>query len=205
MVPIPYISAILLAAGASRRMGSFNKLLLPFGGQTVVETVADHLLLSLAREVIVVTGYEAEHVGGFLRKRPLLIVHNPDFDKGMTSSIQAGIRAAQPHTQGFLIALGDMPLIRPDEYNHIIAAFAEACQQSTDAIVIPEFEGRRGNPALFSASLREALLTHADPEGCKGVIQKYAKSAFTCTMHSPNVTRDMDCYEDYLEMCKNKP
>src|SRR5512143_2764872 len=104
------ISAILLAAGESRRMGEFKQLL-TFAGKTFVECCADQLLGSRAGEVIVVTGHREADVRRALGNRPLRPVHNPDYREGMASSVKRGVAAVSPNAVAVLIALADQPQI----------------------------------------------------------------------------------------------
>src|SRR5947207_5164734 len=97
------ITAIVLAAGESRRMGRL-KPLLPFGPRTVIETVVASLSASRAGEILVVTGHRSEEVEAALAQAPARVVRNPDYRRGMLSSVQCGVAAAAPDTTWFLIA-----------------------------------------------------------------------------------------------------
>ncbi|HEV3251229.1 MAG TPA: nucleotidyltransferase family protein, partial [Puia sp.] len=108
------LSAIVLAAGLSKRMGKANKLLLPYKGKTVIEIVVENILTAGLGEVIVVTGHEEEKLRNALKNLAVDFVHNPRYLTGMTSSIQEGIRPAKG--KGYMICLSDMLLISADEY-----------------------------------------------------------------------------------------
>src|SRR6266566_1004111 len=107
------ISAIVLAAGSSRRMENKNKLLLPYKGKTVLVHTVENILSAGIEEVIVVTGHEAGLVQEAIRLLPVRTIHNPQHEAGMTGSIQAGVRAATGN--GYMICLSDMVLITPEE------------------------------------------------------------------------------------------
>src|SRR5262245_37290635 len=96
-------TAIVLAAGESRRMGAL-KPLLPFGGSTVIETVAGTLLRCPLHEVIVVLGHRAEEIERQLARHPARVVRNADYLKGMLTSVQCGVAAADAQTDWFVIA-----------------------------------------------------------------------------------------------------
>src|SRR5262245_14332755 len=119
------ISAILLAAGESRRMGKFKQLL-PFRGKSFVQSCIDNLLASCVNEVIVVTGHHADDVERELAHRPVKIVFNTDYKLGMGASVQCGVCAAQKDAGAFLLALADQPQISTQTINRLIAAYEDA-------------------------------------------------------------------------------
>src|SRR5690242_19117683 len=100
------VAAIVLAAGESRRMGQL-KPLLPFGPRTVIETVVASLSASRVGEILVVTGHRSEEVEAALAQAPVRVVRNPDYRRGMLSSVQRGVAAAPAETTWFLVALAD--------------------------------------------------------------------------------------------------
>ncbi len=161
------ISAILLAAGLSSRLGR-NKLLLPLGGVPAVRRTAEALLGSKAAEVVVVTGHEREGVEAALAGLNLRLAHNPDYESGQASSLVAGLRAANPNIDGYLFALGDQPLIGPGLIDSLIEIFASSDEALAAA---PFVNGRRGNPVLISASLKSALEALRGDEGARGILK----------------------------------
>lgn len=169
------LNIIVLAAGLSRRMGAENKLLLPFRGETILETTISNILEADIGEVIVVVGHEAEQVKKILNKRfsNLKIVENPDFEQGMTTSIKAGILVAQENTEGYMICLSDMILIEPNEYEFLAKSFFEVLKIDEKAIIQPVFQEKRGNPVIFSTFYKNAILETTDTEGCRSVVQLY--------------------------------
>src|SRR4051794_15668363 len=108
------LSAIVLAAGLSQRMGNINKLLLKDKGKTIIETTLENILASQVSEIIVVTGYEAENVKKAVKHLPVNIIYNENYAKGMTTSIHCGIERAKE--SGYMICLGDMFTIAAEEY-----------------------------------------------------------------------------------------
>lgn len=173
-------------------MGRENKLLLPFGDKTMLETTLDHILASGADEVVVVVGHEAEKIRALLQHRPVKVTFNPDFATGMTSSIQAGIREASPHAEGFMICLSDMPLIQAATYRLLMEVFIEKKRAEERIIVQPVFENTPGNPVLFSGLYKDDLLALDFPEGCKPLVQ--SNKAFVVRVDVPTdaVLRDAD-------------
>lgn len=195
------IAAIILAAGMSRRMGA-NKLLLPFGDTTMLETTLDHILAAVPGAAFLVTGHESERIVALTGSRPVKVVFNPDFSSGMTSSIQAGIRAAAPDTGGFMVCLGDMPLIEPGVYQSLIQTFNENAAQTPQLIVQPEYRGQAGNPVIFSGAFRDALLALDYPEGGKPVVQAHRDCILRVPVDTDAILRDADTPEAYKSIQK---
>jgi molybdenum cofactor cytidylyltransferase len=201
------LSIIVLAAGLSRRMGAENKLLLSFQGQTILETTVSNILEAEIGEVIVVVGHEAEYVKKVLNNRfsDLKIVENPDFELGMTTSIKAGIRAAQENTEGYMICLSDMLLIEPNEYQFLANQFLDFYKQNKKVIVQPIFEEKRGNPVIFSRFYQKDILETTDTEGCRSVVQKYKNHVKLIEMTTNHILQDVDFKEDYEKLVTAKP
>ena len=105
------ITAIVLAAGLSKRMGKANKMLLPYKGKPVIAVTVDNIVAAGVSDIVVVTGFEQEKIQEVLNTRPVRIMSNPDYEKGMTTSIQKGIAHAKGN--GYMICLGDMIHIMP--------------------------------------------------------------------------------------------
>lgn len=194
------ITAIVLAAGMSRRMEGENKLLLPFGDKTMLETTLGHILASGVEEVMVVVGHESEKIRGLLGKYPVKVILNPGYAKGMTSSVQAGIRAASPDSDGFMICLSDMPLIDASTYGRLADVFLEKKQTEERAIVQPFFENTPGNPVIFSAFYKNDLLALDHPEGCKPVVQANRGFVAQVKVGTDAVLRDADTREAYQSL-----
>lgn len=190
------ISAIILAAGTSSRMKDGNKLLLPLAGKTSVQIVVENVLASGVEEVIVVTGHQASAVRHLLQSFPVKFVHNDNYEGGMTGTIQKGISAARG--DGYMICLSDMPFIRPADYLRLRTFFDERRLEDPACIALPRYEGRQGNPVIFSSFYREELLQHSAREGCKKLVQIHRAHVQGFLSESDAVLKDMDTREDYL-------
>ncbi|MBL7818294.1 MAG: nucleotidyltransferase family protein [Saprospiraceae bacterium] len=207
------LTCIVLAAGLSRRMGVENKLLLPFGDKTIVETTIQQILNAQIGEVIVVVGYEAEKLNSIFKNYPLShrsspnsIVENPDYEQGMTTSIKAGVNAASISTKGYMICLSDMVLIQPEEYRFLAERFFEILETDEMAIVQPVFKGERGNPVLFSHFYKKDILETVDTEGCRSVVQAHKNHLYLVEMPSQHILQDIDFQEDYTVLiAQNTP
>jgi molybdenum cofactor cytidylyltransferase len=189
------LSAILLAAGSSRRMGADNKLLLPWQNKPIVAATAATLLAAGFEEVIVVTGHQAPEITAAIHPLPVSFVHNPLFETGMTSSIQAGVRKAAG--KGYMICLADMVLITAAEYALLKNAWEKRYALDDHCIGIPEFGGEKGNPVILPAALREEILLHSEKEGCKDLVRTWSKHHLRIPMPTDHILRDIDRPEDY--------
>ena len=194
------ISAIILAAGESQRMGGQNKLLLPICGEVLIRKFVMSIGASKVDEVLVVVGHEEEKIKDVLQGQPVRFVKNSCYMEGMTISIQSGIQAASPESDGLLICLADLPFIETSDFNRLIHSFTDFFDTESSLIIVPVFKGQRGNPVLFSSQFREIILRHKG-EGCRGILQKHPECVREVTMENDNVLRDVDTPEDYKLFC----
>ncbi|RLA99736.1 MAG: molybdenum cofactor cytidylyltransferase, partial [Deltaproteobacteria bacterium] len=117
-----FVSALLLAAGESQRMGRLKQLL-PLGGSTLIEVVLENLLRSRLQEVIVVLGFGAEEIRPRVEAKGVRVAVNPRYKEGMASSLRVGLDALDPRAEGILVALADQPFIPPEVIDRLIEAF----------------------------------------------------------------------------------
>lgn len=186
------IRAIVLAAGRSRRMGA-QKVLLPFGGKTVIAHIVDELLRSVIDEVYVVVGHEGERVATALSGRPVSVVANPDYGRGMLSSVRCGLRALPQPCEAILLALGDQPAVTCELVDTMVRSFT-----ATDkGILAPLYQGQRGHPLLFSEHYRDEILTCHDEVGLRGLLRAHPNDVFELSVSTSAVLSDMDFPEDY--------
>jgi molybdenum cofactor cytidylyltransferase len=200
------VSAVVLAAGMSTRMGR-NKLLLTFRDKPLVVHAVDTLLASQAGEIVVVLGHESEKVWDQLgdyagqvpnggQRRRVHLVKNPDYRDGLSTSVRTGVEAVSPEAEAIMIYLADQPLLEPADVDRIIAAFA-AAKAEHKMIVVPVFEGERGNPVILDASLRDSILGIVGDVGCKGVIKRFPEKVYTIEMENDHVVSDVDDVQAY--------
>ena len=193
---MPRITAIVLAAGLSRRMGEKDKLFLPIGCKPMVKCVIDEVTNSQVFETIIVTSKKTHQKLEGCDRRVL----NEDSASGMTSSIQMGILAASHHSEAYMICLGDMPFIQTTTYNEIINGYTDRNQSQ---IVVPYHKKSKGNPVIFSADFREELLACQEKEGCRSVIQNNSHLVDKIQLDDPTILRDIDTEEDYRGLIGN--
>jgi molybdenum cofactor cytidylyltransferase len=183
------VAAVVLAAGQSRRMGGPNKLLETVGRAPLVRRVVDEVLASKARPVIVVTGHQREHVEEALAGLPVRFVHNPDYAEGLSTSVKAGIAAVPPEADAALISLGDMPQVDTRLVDRLVAAFDPA---KGALIVLPTFEGKRGNPVLWSRRFFHDLSELQGDVGARHLIGAYPDAVAEVPADSRAVFFDID-------------
>jgi molybdenum cofactor cytidylyltransferase len=193
------ISAILLAAGLSSRMEGANKLLLELDGKTVMRHTYEQLARSEVDEIIVVTGRDKALITKSLSLRPTdKFVHNPDFEQGMTSSIQAGVRTATH--EAFMICLADMPLLTAGNYKDVMDAFNKVYAEDQRAILTPVVYGKKANPVVFSRYYRKAILSHTKKEGCRGIVLSNINHRVEYISENPAYLQDLDTMEDFKKL-----
>ncbi len=188
------ISAIVLAAGKSSRMGEENKMLLPFRKTTIIGAVITALSNSIVDEIIIVDK-QLSNVGEQIENNDSIkYVTNKDAARGLTTSIQCGVRTASPTTSGYLICLGDMPLLTFKEYNLLINKFIAI---NNKAIMIPTHDNKRGNPVLFSQHFKKDIMLLLDTNGCKPLVTKYQECVREVNFSTNHCHIDIDTIEDY--------
>lgn len=186
------IGALVLAAGDSRRMGR-NKQMLPYGESTVIETILRVLQESPVDGVTVVLGRNWEEVWGAIDGLDVEMFVNPRPENGMLSSVQWGLAQMRDDLDAFLIVLGDQPQIRAET----VAALVQAAVRYPKSIFLPTYQGRRGHPALFRASLKRAILDLPLTSGLNRLLAERPEEIQEVAVDSDTVLKDIDTPEDY--------
>ena len=186
------ISAIVLAAGTSSRMGE-PKQMLKLGPTTLFQAVLDKVVRSRVNEVIVVLGSSADEI---IRRSTLgraKVVINGDFVEGMSSSLRAGLRALNPESKAVLVVLADQPLLSEKTLNVMIEDYV----RTRSPILAPKFRARRGNPVLFDRSLFSELQSLTGDRGAKSVVERHPDLLLEVPVEDEGVVLDIDTREDY--------
>lgn len=191
------IGAVVLAAGYSSRMGAFKPLLSLAGGKTVLDTVLDTAEEAGIRRIAVVTGYRHEEVEQHLRHRCVETAWNAEFDGGMFTSIQAGIRALllQYDTEGepwrgcFLLPV-DCPLIGAQTLVRM------GCM-ADNRFAVPTYMGKKGHPLYVPFHHWQEILHHDGTRGLKGVTDRYFEEMQRIPSDNEGVLLDMDDKQGY--------
>ena len=188
------ISAIVLAAGLSRRMGR-AKLLLDLRGQPVIRrSVAP--LAGLVDDIVVVTGSEDGGVRAALDGLPVRFVVNPSPQEGQGSSIACGARALAPSTRAVFIVLGDQPRLPLD----VMQALLHAFERSGKPIVAPVYRGGvQGNPVLFGADVFAELAVLGGDGGARAVVNARPERVERVPLDAA-MPADLDTPEDYAHL-----
>lgn len=195
-----HLTAIVLAAGQSHRMGPSDKLLLPFVDSTIIETVI-RTIQTVIPHMIVVCGENQEQLSRLLIEYDIELIHNSNSREGIASSIRAGVRAASKNVDGWLICLGDMPRIQPETLRKLTAEF----YKNPGKIIIPCHDEKRGNPVLFDQRFRENLLALHGDLGGRQIILKHPESVVEVEVDDPGIWLDVDTKADYEELsCRSE-
>ncbi len=189
------IAAIVLAAGQSRRMGQ-NKLFLPYGTATVLETIVTEVAACEAvRDIVIVTGHAADRVAACLTDYPVRCIFNAAYAHAeMLVSIQTGLHALPETIEAALIVLGDQPRVRREIVQRVIDA------AEPDQLIIPSFQMKRGHPILIPRSVWPSILSLPPEATLRDVIRAYADHIRYVTFEDDSVLRDIDTPEDYQNL-----
>ena len=190
------VSAILLAAGESRRMSGINKLMLAVEGEPLLRHTLKTLLASRLGEVVVVLGHQAEEARILLHELEVRIVVNKDYLEGQMSSVHCGLEALTRPCDGVMICLTDQPLLTAQDIDVLIDAF----DRHGGSIIVPTYQGRRGNPIVLAYAHREEILGGGRNLGCKRLIERNPDLVRTVEMDTDHVVFDLDTPEDYARL-----
>lgn len=183
------IVGIVLAAGASRRMGS-PKALLEIGGRRAVEVVVAALREAGVARVLVVLGCHAAEIRAAAKLPDATLVENPDWETGRTSSLQAGLRQVPDAAVAALVAPVDMPYVRATT----VAAIIRAAERSKAEAIVPVHDGRRGHPVLLARSLFPRVLALGPDQPLRDVVR--AARVQEVATDDPGVLVDLDTPDD---------
>lgn len=208
--PKSRIVGLILAAGYSSRMGAF-KPLLPIGDMTALERVSDALKGAGIKNVIGVTGYQRELLAPVLASEGITEAYNADFQQGMFTSIQTGIRMAggmdagssavpgavpAGKPEGYFLMLVDCPLIPPEVLNRIL----EKHREDPEAFIVPCYRGKKGHPLFIPGQYTEEILAYQGEVGLKAITQRHEGRLIRLDVDTEAVVMDMDTPEGYQEI-----
>jgi len=188
------VAALILAAGRSTRMGAINKLVAEIGGKPLVRIAAEQALGSRAKPVIVVTGHERERVEVALAGLPVRFVNNPDYAEGLGTSLKAGIAAVPADADAAIVCLGDMPQVDSQLIDKLVAALDP---ERGALVVVPIFDGRRGNPVVWSRRFFPDLMSISGDIGARHLIGSYAEAVVEVPVAGEAALTDVDTPESF--------
>ena len=187
------ISAILLAAGQSKRMDGENKLIKKIQGSPLINLSVKNILASSINELIIVLGHQRENIEKFIDKNgKIKIVFNKNFENGMASSIKSGLSNLSKENEAFFICLGDMPLVNKDTYNQLIKS------RNKNEIIVPTFKGMQGNPVLFSKSLKEKIMNIQGDVGAKKILELNKDKILNLEIDNLGIKKDFNTKDDFI-------
>ncbi len=186
------ISAIILAAGYSSRMGDF-KSLLQLGSHKAIEHAVRCFQQAGIDDVRVVVGFRAGEVVEAVKPLGVSVVFNSGFAQGMYTSIQAGVRTLEPGVQAFFMLPVDIPLI-----THItVEKMLDCCRLYQHGVIYPVFNGKRGHPPLITTRYKDEILHGRNQDGLREILTLHEQEAFDIEVEDETVLLDMDTPEDY--------
>ncbi|MCK9638529.1 MAG: NTP transferase domain-containing protein [Prolixibacteraceae bacterium] len=186
------VTAIVLAAGKSTRMGQ-QKLLMPFKGKSMIANVVSNISRTVSSRTIVVTGSDRNKIEEELEVYPLLFVNNERYEEGMLTSVQAGVAAAGQKTDGYLILLGDQPMVSEIVINRLISVF----QKGEKGLLIPVFRGKRGHPVVISSKYKNEIKILNPEIGLRELFLRHSDDILEIEVESEVVLKDIDTPDDY--------
>lgn len=190
------VAALVLAAGRSSRMGVENKLLMPVDGVPMALRAVMAARASRACALTVVLGHEAGEVEAALAGSGAGFARNPDPAQGMSSSLRVGITALADDIDAVVVLLGDMPRITAAHVDCLIEAFDPA----QPAIIVPEHQGRRGNPVLWPRAFFAEMCALAGDQGARGLIERYPEQVVRVPVDDDAIFIDVDRPADLVAL-----
>ncbi|MEL6119312.1 MAG: nucleotidyltransferase family protein [Pseudomonadota bacterium] len=194
------VTAIVLAAGLSRRMGSDNKLLLPVNGEPmIVRTLRAYR--EFCSDVVVVAGFDAENLAECVRHLGLRLTHNPDFAEGQARSVATGLRAAQG-AEHVMVGLGDQPALTRD---HLDTLFQRHIAAGGKKITVPHNGTARGNPIVIPGDMIDQMLEDKQNPGCGKFTRERPDMVHLTPLQDAAFFHDVDTPEDYAALSQHLP
>ena len=186
------ISAILLAAGQSKRMNGENKLSKEIQGIPLIKHSVKNILASSIDELIVVLGHQKETIEKLINKNEKIkFVFNKDFESGIASSIKTGLNNLSEKTEAFFICLGDMPMVNQNIYNQLIKSINKR------EIIVPTYKGQQGNPVLFAKSMKEKIINISGDVGAKKILELNKDKILNLEINDQCVTKDFNTQDSF--------
>ena len=196
------ISAIILAAGLSSRMNGENKLTKKINGIPLISHTIKNILGSAVDEIVIVVGYEEDTLKSLIEKnKKIKIIYNKDYKSGIASSIKIGLKNISTKTEAFFITLGDMPNVNQNIYNKLIKVRDKYNKKLKikykKEIIIPTYQGKNGNPILFSKHMKEKIMKIEGDVGAKSLVELYMNKVLKVPFKNNGIVLDFDKPDDF--------
>ncbi|WP_432408730.1 molybdenum cofactor cytidylyltransferase [Wukongibacter sp. M2B1] len=185
------ITGIIMASGFSKRMKR-NKLLLDLDGSPVIERVIKAIKESNVDNVIIV--YREKRVKEIGIRNGVKVIYNDSAELGQSQSMKLGVRYSPPETEAFMFFVGDQPFLNAVTINRLIEAFKEGKYP----IVVPKYNGKRGNPVIFSSELKGELLNIEGDKGGRSIIREKPSDVKIVNFSDETIGKDIDTWEEYI-------
>ena len=196
----PRVAGLVMAAGRSSRMGA-NKLLMRDNGKPIITRVVEQALAADLAEVIVVCGHQEAEVRAALAGQGVRFIPCPDYADGMSASLRCGLKALPGDVDAALVLLGDMPRVGTSLLRRMIAAFNPT---EGRAIIVPSFQGKRGNPVLWDRRFfGEMTELHGDV-GARHLIGEHAEMVTEIEAEDAGIFLDIDTPEAYRTLQRDE-
>jgi molybdenum cofactor cytidylyltransferase len=188
------VAAVLLAAGAGTRMGYQPKSLLELDGVPLIRRQILALQGAGVTELVVVLGHHASQIAPLLKDFAVTLVSNPNPAASPVSSQRLGLQSLSGQTDAVLMALADQPLIDAPDVRQLMDAFKH--RPAGTSLLFPRVDGQPGNPVIFTAAVRTAILACPTEVGCKQWRQQHAPQVHACDCDNLHFVQDVDTPED---------
>jgi len=186
------ISAVLLAAGLSRRMGR-PKQLLSLGGRPAIVRCLENISGAMIDDIVVVVGTNADDIVAAIDALPVTIARNKDPESDMSQSLRVGLAKVSPVASGVFVCLADQPMVRSETLIRMCLCHLE----KPGMIIIPVFHGEKGHPPL----LPKEIIAEIDVvPTLRDLIERHSGIVYHLEMADKGIVIDMDTWEDYQGM-----
>tara|TARA_Y100001949_G_scaffold146824_1_gene130530 strand:- start:25 stop:606 length:582 start_codon:yes stop_codon:yes gene_type:complete len=188
------ISAILLAAGQSKRMQGQNKLLKKYKKKYLINHILNTLVKSKVKNIFLVLGFQNLKVRKIIIKsEKIKCIYNKKYKSGLSSSIQTGLKKISKKNIGFLIVHADMPLVS----KRIINVLCSAVKNKNKEIFVPVYKKKFGNPLAFRYSMIKFLKKIKGDKGAKKIIKTNKSKIKLIKVNSKSILIDFDQLQDF--------
>ena len=196
------ISTIILAAGLSSRMNGENKLTKKINGIPLISHTIKNILGSAVDEIVIVVGYEEDILKSLIEKnKKIKIIYNKNYNSGIASSIKIGLKNISTKTEAFFISLGDMPNVNQNIYNKLIKVRDKYNKKLKikykKEIIIPTYQGKNGNPILFSKHMKKKIMKIEGDVGAKSLVELNMNKILKVPFKNDAIILDFDKPEDF--------
>jgi CTP:molybdopterin cytidylyltransferase MocA len=185
------VSAILLAAGAGSRFGG-GKLLVPYRGRPLIEASLTNLADAPVDERVVVIGDDAQSLREACECYDVRVVENPEWARGQSTSVRAGLQALGPEARAAVVLLADQPLVGAGAVARLVAAFERGAR-----VAVATYDGRPRNPVLFSRGIWPLLVAElSGDEGARSFLRRHPDLVTPVPCDGVGDPTDVDTVED---------